>query len=53
MTREALLREKRYLACLSLLHSLRERALLSDDEYERAKALLIETHQPRLSILFE
>lgn len=53
MTRDALLREKRYLACLSLLHSLRERALLSDEEYEAAKALLIEAHQPKPSILFE
>ena len=42
MTREQLLAEKRFLACLRLLHRLREEGLLSGAEYAQARSLLLD-----------
>ena len=53
MTHETLMLEKRYLACLSLLKMMKERALLNDAEYAQARQLLIDRYQPKISVLFE
>lgn len=53
MTREQLLAEKRFLACLRLLHRLREEKLLSGTEYAQARSLLMDEYHPTLSALFE
>ena len=53
MTREQLLAEKRFLACLCLLHRLREEKLLSGAEYAQARSLLMDEYHPTLSALFE
>lgn len=52
MTKDQLLCEKHYLACLNVLHRLREKGLLTDDEYDRVKALLLEKYKPSTSSLF-
>ena len=46
MTRDVLMLERRYLVCLSLLKAMKERALLTDAEYARARQLLIARYQP-------
>ena len=53
MTREQLLAEKRFLACLRLRHRLREEKLLSGAEYAQARSLLMDEYHPTLSALFE
>ena len=53
MTREQLLAEKRFLACLRLLHRLREAGLLSGAEYAQARSLLMDEYHPALYALFE
>ena len=53
MTHEALLLERRYLACLNLLQRMREKGLLSDTEYAQARQLILDQHQPKISVLFE
>lgn len=54
MTREQLLAEKRFLACLRLLHRLREEeGLLSGAEYAQARSFLLDEYHPVLSALFE
>ena len=53
MTHETLMQEKRYLACLGFLRSLKERSLLTDAEYAQARQLLIERYLPKISVLFE
>ena len=52
MTREQLLAEKRFLACLRLLHRLREEGLLNGAE-SAARSLLLDEYHPALSALFE
>lgn len=53
MTHETMTNEKRYLACLCLIRHMRETGLLSASEYARARRLLIERYQPKISVLFE
>ena len=53
MTHEQLLAEKRFLACLCLLHRLREKGLLTGTEYAQARSLLLNEYHPALSALFE
>ena len=53
MTHETMMNEKRYLACLSLLQRMREKGLLSDAEYTQARQLILDQHQPKISVLFE
>jgi len=52
MTTELLLREKKYLAGLKLLHRMKENGLLSESEYAQARELLIQRDQPKISTLF-
>ena len=46
MTREQLLAEKRFLACLRLLHRLREEGRRSAAEYAQARSPLQDDSQP-------
>ena len=52
MTKDQLLCEKHYLACLNVLHRLREKGLLTAEEYDRVKALLLQKYNPAISSLF-
>lgn len=53
MTHEVLMLEKRYLACLSLLRTMKDKALLTGAEYAQARQLLIDRYRPKISVLFE
>lgn len=53
MTRETLMNEKRYLACMRLIRRMRKEGLLSASEYGEARRLLIERYRPKISVLFE
>lgn len=53
MTHEALLLERRYLACLNLLRVMLGKGLLTDAEYAQARQLLADRYQPKISIIFE
>ena len=53
MTHETLLLERRYLACLNLLRTMRGKGLLTDAEYAQARHLLADRYQPKISIIFE
>lgn len=53
MTHEALLLERRYLACLNLLRVMLGKGLLKDAEYTQARQLLADRYQPKISIIFE
>ena len=52
MTKEQLLREKHYLACMKMFRLMRDKGLLTNDDYEQMKALMIEKYQPAISSLF-
>ena len=53
MTHEVMMNEKRYLACLNLLRTMRGKGLLTDAEYTQARQLLADRYQPKISIIFE
>lgn len=53
MTHETLMNEKRFLACLSLLHTMLEKGLLTETEYAQARRLLADRYRPKISDLFE
>lgn len=53
MTHETLLLERRYPACLNLIQRMRDKKLLTDEEYTQARQLLIDQYQPKISIIFE
>lgn len=50
---EALMNEKRFLACLSLIQRMRNGGLLSDAEYTHARQLILAQYRPKISDLFE
>ena len=53
MTHDVMMNEKKYLACLNLIQRMREKKLLTDEEYAQARQLLIDQYQPKISGLFE
>ena len=53
MTDKQFSNERAYMTCLSILHDLRDKGLMTDDEYRDALAILREKFHPIVGSLFD